>query len=169
MSSSRTLRRYALLGAIIGKLSMLAACSSFSPVYSGALASQPSLELAYSKPNSRLEQVIYQELSLRLGSSDSQTAPLTSLVVIPGARDAVLSRTDNPSKPMQASVVATLTITPRDGSGNPPKTFTRRATANYTRDDQVLADRSALDEALERAARAAAESLRLAVLADLSR
>ena len=169
MSLSKNLRWYGLVGAVVGTLALLTGCSSFTPVYSGAMAAQPLLALAYAKPNSRLEQVIYQELSLRLGSSNSGTAPLTSLTVVPGIREVALSRTDNPSKPMEASVTATLTITPRDGKGGAVQTYTRRATANYTRNDQVLADRSAFDEALERAARAAAESLRLAVLADLSR
>lgn len=166
---SRTMRRQAFFGAIFGTMTLLAGCSSFTPVYSGALAAMPSLGLSYAKPNSRLEQVIYQELSLRLGSSDEVTAPLASLLVNYGAADMMLSRTDNPSKPVEATVTASLTITPRDNSGTAAKTFTRTATANYTRNDQVLADRAALDEALERAAKAVAESLRLAVLADLSR
>jgi hypothetical protein len=164
---SKAVQSAAMVGALLGA-SVLSGCS-FSPVYSGALAAQPSLALSYAKPTSRLEQVIYQELSLRLGSSASGTAPLTTVTVVPVVGDLALSRTDNPSKPMEASVTATLTITPRDGSGKPVKTFTRRATANYTRNGQVLADVSAQEEALERAAKAAAESLRLAVLADLSR
>ncbi len=167
MSWFRT-HRGALLAAMLGAGTMLSGCS-FSPVYSGALASQPSLALAYARPNSRLEQIIYQELSLRFGSTDSPTAPLVSVSLVPVVSEMVMSRTDNPTKPLEAAVTATLTITPRDGVGGPPQTYTRRATAGYTQNDQVLAGRRAQEEALERAAKAAAESLRLAVLAGLSR
>ena len=47
--------------------------------------------------------------------------------------------------------------------------ISRSATAQYTTNSQVLANVSAATEASERAARAAAESLRLAQLATLSR
>lgn len=157
-----------LVAGTLGSAAMLAGCS-FSPVYSGALAPQGTLALAYAKPNSRLEQIVYQELSLRLGSTQSETAPLAAVSLTPVISDLVLSRTDNPNKPMEAAVTATLTVTPRDGSGRAAQTITRRATAQYTRNEQVLADRSAQEEALERAAKAAAESLRLALLAGASR
>ena len=167
MSFSKTLRSAAVAGAMLGA-TILSGCS-FSPVYSGALASQPSFQLAYAKPNSRLEQVIYQELSLGLGGSTSATAPLASVSVSPGEADLVLSQTANPNKPREVTVAATLTITPRDGSTAPVQTYTRRATSNYTRTGQVIADNAASIDAFERAAKSAAESLHLAVLAGASR
>jgi hypothetical protein len=157
-----------LVAGMLGSTAMLGGCS-FSPVYSSASVSQGTLALSYAKPNSRLEQIVYQELSLRLGSTQSETAPLASVAIFPAISDMVLSRTDNPNKPMEVAVTATLTVTPRDGSGGAVQTYTRRATAQYTRNDQVLAERSAQEEALERAAKAVAESLRLAVLASASR
>ncbi|WP_108396733.1 hypothetical protein [Devosia submarina] len=157
-----------LVAGIIGSAAALSGCS-FSPVYSSAAVSQGTLALAYAKPNSRLEQIVYQELSLRLGPTDSEAAPLASVSISPAIREMTLSRTDNPNRAMEAAVTATLTVTPRDGSGGAVQTYTRRATAQYTRNDQVLAERSAQEEALERAAKAAAESLRVAVLASASR
>ncbi|WP_240231239.1 hypothetical protein [Devosia lacusdianchii] len=169
MSWSKTLRRTAVIGLALGLGPVLGACS-FTPVYSGALASQPDLNLAYGKPNSRLEQVVYQELALRFGpSSEAETAPLATVSVGSSAADMTMAATANPSKPMEVTVTATLTIARRDGSTTPPMTFTRKATANYTRSGQVLADNTAAAEASERAAKVAAESLRLAVLAALSR
>lgn len=168
MSLFKVFRRLALGGFVACSFMALGACS-FSPVYSGALAEQGALALSYAKPNSRLEQIVYQELALRLGTSPSSTAPLAAVVLSTVAGDMAMSRTDNPAKAMEVTISATLTITARDGSGTPARSFTRVATANYTRNDQVLADRSALEEASERAARAVAESLRLAVLADASR
>ena len=79
------------------------------------------------------------------------------------------SVTTNPNKPYRVTVTATLTVTPRDGGATAPMSFTRQASAEYTTSGQVLANTAAATDAQERAARAAAESLRLALLASLSR
>ena len=168
MSWSRTLRRFATAGIALGLATALGACS-FSPVYSGTLASQPMLNLAFAKPTSRLEQVVYQELALRFGSSDTPTAPLATVSVSAAAGGIGLSSTSNPNKLYRTVVTAKLTIARRDGTDATPMTFTRQATAEYTTSGQVLADTAAANEAAERAAKAAAESLRLAMLASLSR
>ena len=168
MSWSRPLRRIVFAGLVLAAGAALGACS-FSPVYSGALASQPLLNLAYAKPTSRLEQVIYQELALRFGSSDAATAPLATVSASASPSDMMLSGTANPAKAVEVTVTATLTIASRDGSETEPYTFTRMASADYTRSGQVLADNAAAADAAERAAKSAAESLRLAVLAALSR
>ncbi|GLQ12225.1 hypothetical protein GCM10007913_41580 [Devosia yakushimensis] len=168
MSLSRALRPIAIAG-MLTLSAALGACS-FAPVYSsGSLASQPLLNLAFAKPNSRLEQVVYQELALRFGHSEAPTAPLAQVFVSASASDSVLSRTANPAKPMEVTATATLTITYRDDSGKQPIRLTRFATAGYSRSGQVLADKEAEREAAERAAKAAAESLRLGLLATLSR
>ena len=168
MSWSSSLRRIVFASLVLGLGTALGACS-FSPVYSGALASQPMLDLAYAKPTSRVEQVIYQELALRFGSSDAATAPWAKVTASVATAATMLSATANPAEALEASVTATLTITARDGSTTPPQSFTRTATASYTRTGQVLADNAAFADATERAAKSAAESLRLAVLAGLSR
>ncbi|KRA47882.1 hypothetical protein ASD80_03565 [Devosia sp. Root635] len=153
---------------LLGLGAALAACS-FSPVYSGAVASQPMLNLAFAKPGSRLAQVISQELALRFGTSDAATAPLASVSASSSSRVVGLSATTNPNKLARMTVTATLVIVRRDGTDAAPMTFTRTASAEYTTSGQVLADTAARGEAAERAARAAAESLRLAMLASLSR
>ena len=168
MSLSKPWRRILFAGFALAMATALGACS-FTPVYSGTLASQPMLDLAYAKPASRLEQVIYQQLALRFGSSDAATAPLATVSAGSSAATVGLSVTANPNKLSRMTVTATLTITPRDGSATAPITFTRVASADYTTSGQVLADTAAAEEAAERAAKAAAESLRLAVLASLSR
>jgi hypothetical protein len=169
MSWSRRTRHTVFAAILVSSGAVLGACS-FSPVYSGTLASQPMLNLAYAKPQSRLEQVIYQDLALRLGSSDAPTAPLATVSATASAGGlGFLTATDNPSKPYRVTVTATLTITQRDGREAPPLVITRRATAEYTTNSQVLADTAAANEANERAGKAVAESLRLAVLAALSR
>ena len=66
MSSFSPKRRIVLAGFALVMATALGACS-FTPVYSGALASQPSLDFAYAKSTNRLEQIIYQDLALRFG------------------------------------------------------------------------------------------------------
>jgi hypothetical protein len=161
------MRSIALAAILLGGATALGACS-FTPVYSGARASQPMLELAYAKPTTRLEQIIYQELALRLGSSEATTAPLVMATVATTRVALGSSATANPNKPYRVTVTATLSVTPRDGSGS-PLSFTRMASADYTTSSQVMANNAAATDAQERAARAAAESLRLALLASLSR
>lgn len=168
MSLSKALRPMAFAGLLLGMGLALGACS-FSPVYSGALADQPMLNLAYAKLNSRLEQVIYQELSLRFGSSSAETAPLAKVTASRSVTTEARSVTANPGKPRAVTVTATLTITKRDGTQSAPVTITRSATAEYTQSDQIMANNAAVSDAEERAAKAAAESLRLGVLAALSR
>ena len=167
MSLSSATRRIAFAAILLAGATALGACS-FTPVYSGTLASQPTLELAYAKPTTRLEQIIYQELALRLGSSESGTVPLVMATVAATTTAIGLSATANPNKPYRATVTATLVVTPRDGSAK-SLSFARQASAEYTTSGQVLADTAAATDAQERAAKAVAESLRLALLASLSR
>ena len=168
MSWSRTLQRAVFAGVMLSVGVTIGACS-FSPVYSGTLASQPGLDLAYAKPTNRLEQIVYQELSLRFGTSTAEMAPLATVVITGDASDMVVTTTTNPSKPVEVTVTATLTIMRRDDLETKPTIYVRTASADYTRSGQVLADNAAATEAAERAAKSAAESLRLAVLANLSR
>ncbi|WEK04204.1 MAG: hypothetical protein P0Y65_18795 [Candidatus Devosia phytovorans] len=169
MSLSNTLRVLGFSAVVLASGAFLGACS-FQPVYSGVVANQPMLNLAYAKPASRLEQVVYQEFSLRLGASDAPTAPLAQVAIALGS-GGMAPMTDTVSGVEQArvEVTATLTLTRRDGSTDKPLVISRRATAQYTTNDQVFANSTAATEAQERAAKAAAESLRLALLAALSR
>lgn len=167
MSLSRPLRTV-LIAAALSASAVLGACT-FQPVYSGRLAQTAQMPLAYAAPNSRLEQIIYTELAFRLGRTSLDSAPLLAVSAVPSIKAPYLSVTANPNTPHEAIVTATLTITPRDGGGERPITLTRTATAQFTRSGQALADSAAEIEAQERAAKAVAESLRLAVLAALSR
>jgi len=161
-------RSLTLAAALAAAALPLAGCS-FSPVYggAGAMAGQQVLALNYAKPTTRLEQSVYQELRLRLGASEAPDAPRASVSVSASAIDPSIADEVNLYDTRRVTVTATLTIT-RPGEAR-PRTYTRVATADYIYANQVLASRTAADEAAERAALSAAESLRLAVLADLSR
>jgi hypothetical protein len=167
MSSSR-LKRIALIISLGLVSTGLGACS-FQPVYSGRLAENPQLQLAYAEPATRLEQIVYQELSFRLGMTESPSAPLLSARVTASASEPFLSQTTNPNIPRVVTVTGSVTITPRDRRDAKPIVITRTARAEHTRTGQVLADEAALAEAGERGAKAVAESLRLAILAALGR
>jgi hypothetical protein len=164
MLLSNRLQRLGFIVLTLGVAAAMGACT-LTPVYSGGQAESALPALAYAKPASRIEQIIYQDLALRLGATDLATAPLASVRASAGHADMVLSRTANPNKPVEVTVTATLTITQRDGTTTAPVVLTRQATANYSRSGQVLGDREAAIDAEERAAVAVAESLRLAVLA----
>ena len=169
MSWSRLLRPALMAGLLLGAGLALGACS-FSPVYSdsGRLAQQSAaLNLAYAKPSGRLEQLIYQELALRFGTSQASDARLVMVTASVSHATVGMSRTDNPNKAHRATVTAVLNIPA--GNGAEALRLTRRASADYTTSGQVLADQAAAIDAAERAARAAAESLRLGLLAALSR
>jgi len=169
MSWSSALRPVVLAGLVLSAGAALGACS-FAPVYRSATPlSQSELNLAYAEPTTRLEQIIYQDLALRLGSSDAATAPLVSVATTTSAARVGLSATGNPNTLNRLTLTATLTVTQRDGSDAAPIRFTRQASAEYSTSGQVLADTAAANDAAARAARAAAESLRLTLLAALSR
>jgi hypothetical protein len=167
MSWFKALRGSLAAASLLFAAATLGGCS-FAPVYGGTSAARAEqLALAFARPNNRLEQIIYQELGESFGSSGAPDSRAASLVVGTQYADAALSQTANPFKPIEVTVTATLTIAA--ASGGQPVVITRAATASYTRDDQVLADRAAMTEATERAARSTAESLRLGILASLVR
>jgi hypothetical protein len=168
MSWSKHLQILSFSTIVLAGVPLLAACT-LTPVYSGRLAEANAIEFAYAKPASRLDQVVYQELSLRFGNSDSATAPLAKVITSSTRGRLVDTVTANPNKAYEVTVTATLTIQARDGSTAEPIVITRRATAGYNHGVQVLNDQFAADEASERAAKSAAESLRLAILATLTR
>lgn len=167
MSLSK-LKPLALIVSLALVSTSLAACS-FQPVYSGRLAENPQLQLAYAEPATRLEQIVYQELSFRLGKTTSPKAPLVAVAVSASSSTPYLSVTANPNKPYEATATATLTVTPRDGVDEKAISITRTAKAQFTQAGQVLSNEAAITEAQERATRAVAESLRLALLAALGR
>jgi hypothetical protein len=145
---------------------LLAACT-LTPVYSGRLAENANLELAFAAPTNRLDQVVIQELALRFGKSP--TAPLATVQTSASATTLVNTVTANPNKTYEVTVTATLTIEQNNDPKAKPLVLTRRATANYQTGAQILNDQSAYTEASEHAAKSAAESLRLAILATLTR
>jgi hypothetical protein len=168
MSWSKRLRVLSFSMLALGGAPLLAACT-LTPVYSDRIAEDANLAFVYAAPNSRLEQIVYQELSLRFGKSTAPNAPLATVTVGVSGAATVNTATVNPnSNSYNVTVTATLTLTQRGGGEAAPVVLTRRATAGYSTGAQVLNDQFAFSEASERAAKSAAESLRLAILATLA-
>ena len=168
MSFSKTVVRSGVLALVLAGGAALGGCT-FTPVYSEANLARSDLQLTFSKPNNRSEQIINQDLGLRFSPAPGAQTQLAAVSAYSYARGIALSRTANPEKPAEITVVATVTLSPKPGSDAQPITITRRATASYTTSDQILATNSAEIETTEQAAHAVAKALRLALLAATAR
>lgn len=143
----------------------LAGCSGFRPVYGEGGSARAGLEFAYAKPGNRLEQIIVQDLMLKLGSSRRPDVPEVKIAASAGSRVLTHTSVDKPATHYEAAVTASYTVT---REGEVLLSGTRRASASYFTVGQVLADESAAKDARERAAREVAETIRLSILAELS-
>lgn len=155
--------RAAALALVLAAPLALGGCT-LTPVYGEAAVAGEALALSYAEPQTRLEQVLYQTLSARLGRAETG-APEFSATVGTSATRIGLSSVPGPVSDRQ--VVATVTFSVvRDGavlaSGR------RSATAGYQTTGQIVADQAALTGAEEQATRAAAETVRLALIAALA-
>lgn len=152
------LRFLAALAIMVG-LSALAACS-FSPVYGGSNAQRYNLSFAES--DSRLSQIVYQDLAARFGRSSAPDAlhvsvKISSSSLQPGQSSAALE--------------GDITVTrPHPAGGDPQVIYqgTRTASATYNGSSQALARQQASNEAAERAAHQLAETIRLTLMGVLA-
>jgi len=157
--------RTVLAALIIGTASVVSGCS-FQPVYGDHdPRSQMSLAFDFAAPKSRTEQIIYEELSFRFSQTKGPNTP--RMTVSTSTSSGRQMQTDTPGLgdkfvPGEATVTATATVT---YEGKTIFKETRVATAQYTGTSSVLADQSAVIDAEERAAKSAAESLRLVIMA----
>lgn len=154
--------RAAALALAVSATVILGGCS-LTPVY-GDAAARSALALNYAEPDNRLEQIVYQTLSARLGGGDA-AAPLFSASVSASASRLGVSEVASPLTDYLVTATIDYRVT-RDGtvltSGR------RTATATYQTTDQYLADDAARISANEQAVRAAAETVRLALIAALA-
>ncbi|MHB1109462.1 MAG: hypothetical protein ACYCZU_03960 [Devosia sp.] len=142
----------------------LAGCT-FTPVYGDYGVTQQRLEVAYSKPGSRLDQIIIQDLSLKLGKSDDPNAPLITISSDAASRTLTRTGTTKPATQQEVTVNVSYTVA---ASGRVVTFGSRSASAVWTTRGQVFADEAAYRDAEERAARAASETVRLSILAALA-
>jgi hypothetical protein len=167
MSSFSRAVRFALLAAALTL--PLAACTGIRPVYSDAGLGAHEIKVKYGAPNSRLEQIIYQELALKLGKGgDGNDAIPTVTVQAWSGNDGLTNNTvSTPFNQRIVTVYAQLTVTAPDGavlfSGQ------RSETSDLGHDWQTLANQQASDTAQKQAALLLANTLKLQVMAALSK
>lgn len=153
--------RAAGLALVLAAPMALAGCT-LTPVHGGAGQIAP-LALTYAEPNSRLEQVAYQALSARFDQGGPES-PEVRLRVSTGATRLGLSATRSPVT--ERMITATLTYSVVQ-NGETLASGSRQASANYHTTGQTVADDAARAGAEEQAIRAAAETVRLALIAEL--
>ena len=142
----------------------LAACTGLRPVYSDAGIGAERVAVTYGAPRNRLEQIIYQDLALRLGKAQGDVPIVT---VSASSRSAALTSDVVALAQRQVTVTATLTVRAPDGrvlfSG------ARSQTADLIHGAQVLANEQATVAAERQAALLLADTLRLQIIAALSK
>ena len=164
---ARTLFRALALALALTATTALTACSSFTPVYGENGIGAERHAFRYDKPASRLDQIIYQELVLKLGRTTDSTVPLVRVTTTNYVRDLTKTGVSNPATQKEAVVTAKIELV--DADGNIAFTASRSASALFTADRyQALAETEAEKEANERAARELAETVRLTLLGALA-
>ena len=141
----------------------LAGCTGLTPVYGPNGLGNERVDVRYAEPASRTEQIIYQDLALRLGKASGDVP----LVTVRASQRAVALTNDTltlPNSQRQMTVTATITVTAK---GKSLFSGTRSATADFTTDAQSLANQQATDDAAARAAHLLADTIRLEILAAL--
>lgn len=164
-SSSRVFRPLAWIAVLVAPI-VLAGCTGLTPVYGTNGLGQERVAVRYGQPASRLDQIIYEELSLRLGKSGGDV-PTVTVATTTASRSLTNDTIGAPSKPQQMTVTAQVNVTDVDGTVLLSRS--RSATADYTNGSQGLANQQAADDAAERAARQLADTLRLEIIAALAR
>lgn len=164
MWSSRPLFRNGFLALVL--CLALAGCTGLRPVYGDYGLTGSTLAFSYAEPASRVDQIIIQALRLRLGKSADPDAPRVTISAYPGGRQLNRSRVGRPVNEHEVVVTASYRV---ESGGAVVASGTRTASAHYTRNSQVLADDAAYNDAIERAAREVAETIRLSIIADLGK
>jgi len=171
MSSYNSLLRSGLLASAFAVTALLSACSGFTPAYTDQ---NSTTALHFADPNNPLEQIVYQDLARRFGTTDNPDAPQVSVTVSNYARPLTQSVTENPAThaaiadPAANYLMTATGVVRITHNGQPVLTATRQATATYTVASQVIGDYTAQSAAGEQAAHALAETLELTIMAALA-
>ncbi|WP_417579063.1 LPS assembly lipoprotein LptE [Pelagibacterium sp.] len=155
--------RAACLGTVLATASLLAGCT-FTPVYGDAALANQTLALTYTEPNTRLEQLVYRALTAKLGTGKANAPQLSAQVSIT-ATEIGLAAVSGAVSNYQLTATVTYSVLQ---NGQSIANGSRSATAFYQTNGQIIADDAARSGAEEQAVTAAAETVRLALIADLT-
>ena len=162
--SSRVLKSATVIVAL-ALAPALSACAGFTPVYGDNGLGNQRVDVRYGHPNTRLEQIVYQDLALKLGKSDAPDAPMVTVGVT-----AVLPVTDTTTvtttvAASQVTVNAIVSVVSADGK--PLFQGSRSVVEDFVKGNQAFANQQAAKDAAERGARELSETIRLQVIAAL--
>lgn len=156
-------RRFVL--AMIAVAPLLAGCS-FTPLYGDSENDGiAGSGFAYAEPTNRIEQIIYQELAFRLGKDTRPSAPLVTVSASTSERSVGRTSAGSVLTIYESVASATLSVDRREANPERVLSLSRFATASYEISGQVSADRFAVSNARENAARSVADTLRLILAA----
>lgn len=161
MLSSNSPLKPALAAALLAIGIGISGCT-LTPVY-GDHGAVTEMHLAYARPETRLEQLVYRDLSARLGESNAPDADTVKVTISKRSVGEFLSETPRPATMRLARLDGTLTLTGPDGTDI--FTAERTASASYTTNGQSFSDETALQHAYEEAAHQLAQSFRMVLLA----
>lgn len=165
MWSSSALLRASLVAVALALPATLAACTGFTPLYGERGLGNERVAVHYAAPKTRLDQIVYEDLALRLGKSAG--GPLVTIVTTQAPRPLTSQTKVVANQPYQVVVTAVITVT--DADGTVLFSGTRSQSADYTQGPQVLANQQAAQNAAENAAHLLADTIRLAILGALSK
>jgi len=143
---------------------LLSACTGFTPVYGENGLGNQQVAVKYASPSNRLEQVIYQDLALKLGKSAGDVPTVTI------SASATLPTTDTTTATLSVAsgqVTVRVFVSVIDPSGKVIVQSNRSVVENFVKGGQAFSNQEAANEASERGARELAESIRLQILGAL--
>lgn len=164
MSSPSRIIRAALLA--LALTAPLAACT-MAPVYSDRGVGMERVAVSYAAPGNRLEQIIYQDLALKLGKSSGAVPVVKISASQRGADLTEIGQGGGPLDQRQLTVTARVTVT--DPERGVILNVSRSQTADFTTGPQAFANQEAVSAAARNAALLLADTLRLEILAALSK
>ena len=161
------------VAALLVSVLALAGCT-IRPVYSGPDIDRMAWAFQYDEPANRLAMVVRDELSIHFPPTHDPSAPRLRITASQSNRDLTISGLNTSGKTIlpsgkdngQATVRVTATVLNDSGV---IFTATRFAAADYQTNRQVFGNSETRIEAGERAAKEAAESLRLALMAKFAK
>ena len=158
-----TLTKLLALSATTLLAGLLAACTSFAPVYGDRSgAGMESVRFNFASPDSRLEQIIFDRLKLAFPGQAGPNDPVLDIVVTTASLPGSQSNAFSIARPVNTRVEAALTI---KGDDAVEFSATRFADTAYQSGKLTPVDIASVAGAQETAARSVAEALRAAVLA----
>ena len=166
MSSSSRVLSIALVVAVLALAPALSACTGFTPVYGENGLGNQRVEVAYGHPSNRLEQIVYQDLALKLGKAeDGPGVPRVNIAVT--AQLPVTDTTTATTTVAASQVTVTAIVSVVGAEGAALFQGSRSIVEDFVKGGQAFSNQQAAKDAAERGARELSETIRLQIIAAL--